>query len=97
MRRQGPLRWFVTVVRIIACTSSLGTRITPIPRAFFAATLQRQESHKETINIRTLLMPQLREVLFHEDADASCTADWRTPWPLPEEPYVPFHPLLFIL
>ena len=42
-------------------------------------------------------MPQLREVLFHEDADASCTADWRTPWPLPEEPYVPFHPLLFIL
>src|ERR1700733_4223331 len=78
MRRQEQLRWFVTGVWPLACASSLKIRISLIYPACLAATLQRQESCKETINIAPLVMPQLRELLSHEIQTLVVLADWRT-------------------
>src|SRR3984957_7335267 len=78
MRRQEQLRWFVAGVWLLACASSPKIRISLINPVCFAATLQKQESCKETINIAPSVMPQLRELLSHEIQTLVVLSDWRT-------------------
>src|ERR1700722_5783468 len=78
MRRQEQLRWFVAGVWLLACASSPKIRISLINPVCFAATLQKQESCKETINIAPSVMPQLRELISHEIQTLVVLADWRT-------------------